>query len=88
MHILGKDKLGNLQKSNRWIAIWLSELTFAQWGCSDDVIKQFPKAKICGDNLFSFKTEINEYCIQVQFAFPQKIALITALTQLKENNNE
>ena len=88
MRILGKDTLGNLQKNNKWLAIWLSELACAQWGGSNDVIKQFPKAKKCNDNLFLFTTNPERYCVEVRFSFPHRTALITALTKLTENNNE
>ncbi len=88
MHILGKEILGSLQKNNKWLAIWLSELTHAQWGGANDVIKQFPKAKKCDDNLFLFTTNPEKYCVEVRFSFPHRTALMIALTELKENNNE
>lgn len=88
MRILGRDTLGDLQKNNKWLASWLSELAHARWWNSTDVQKQFPKAQARNNDLFLFQTESNEYCIEVQFAFLQGIALITALTELTENNNE
>ncbi len=88
MHILGRDTLGDLQKNNKWLATWLAELAHARWWNSTDVEKQFPKAQARNNNLFLFQTEPNKYCVEVQFAFPQGIALITALTELTENNDE
>lgn len=84
MHILGRDTLGNLQKDNKWLATWLCELAHARWWNSADVFNQFPKVQECDNNIFLFQTELKEYCIEVQFAFPQGIALITALKKLKE----
>ena len=88
MRILGRNTLGDFQKSNKWLATWLTELAHARWWGPADVLKQFPKAHAHSNDLFLFQTEPKKYCIEVQFAFPQGIALITALTELTENNNE
>jgi hypothetical protein len=91
MHLLGRDTLNGLQKQNemldKWVAIWVCEFIHARWWCSDDVIGQFPKAQQHGNGIFLFQTEPKGYCIEVKIAFPQGIALITALTELIEDNN-
>jgi hypothetical protein len=88
MHLLGRDKLSRLQKQNdmldKWLASWVCELVRARWWCSADVLNQFPRVQECGNGLFLFTTEPKEYCIEVQFAFSQGVALITALTELIE----
>jgi hypothetical protein len=91
MRLLGRDILFNLQKRNemldKWLAVWVCELTNARWWCPTDVFNQFPKVQERGGGLFLFQTEPKGYCIEVQIAFPQGIALITALTELIEDNN-
>lgn len=92
MHLLGRDTLNRLQNQNemldKWLSSWLSELVHARWWCSADVVGQFPKVQEHRDGLFLFQTEPKGYCIEVQIAFPQGIALITALTEITEDNNE
>jgi mRNA-degrading endonuclease HigB of HigAB toxin-antitoxin module len=91
MHLLGRDTLNVLQKRNemldKWLAAWVCEFVHARWWCSADVLSQFPKVQERSDGLFLFQTEPKGYCIEVQIAFPQGIALITALTEIMEDNN-
>jgi len=91
MRLLGRDTLNGLQKRNemldKWLAAWVYEFVHARWWCSADVLSQFPKVQEHRDGLFLFQTEPKGYCIEVQIAFPQGIALITALTELIEDNN-
>ena len=92
MRLLGRDTLNGLQKRNemldKWITAWVCEFIHAHWWCPADVHDQFPKVQELDDGLFLFQTEPKGYCIEVQIAFPQGIALITALTELIEDNNE
>ncbi|MGJ0489622.1 hypothetical protein [Methylobacter sp.] len=92
MHLLGRDKLNRLQKQNqnldKWLSVWTSELLHARWWSTNDVLNQFPKAQERSNGLFLFQTEPRGYCIKVQIAFPQGIALITDLIELIEDNNE
>jgi mRNA-degrading endonuclease HigB of HigAB toxin-antitoxin module len=89
MHLIGKNLISCLHKQNdsldKWVSAWVSEIIQAHWWCPADVFSQFPKAQINGNDLFLFDTEPKFYGIEVQFAFPQGIALITSL---KKHNYE
>jgi mRNA-degrading endonuclease HigB of HigAB toxin-antitoxin module len=91
MRLLGRDTLRGLQKRNelldKWLASWLCEIVHARWWSPVDVINQFPKVQENDNGLFLFQTEPKGFCIEVQIAFPQGIALITALIELTEDNN-
>lgn len=92
MHLLGKSNLSTLQKQDKvldkWLSAWISEISHAQWRCSDDVFEQFPKVKGQDNNSFLFfVTEQKKYCIEVQIAFPQGIVLIIASTEIIDNDN-
>lgn len=92
MRLVGRDILNPLQKQNKtldnWLSAWVCELVHARWWSPADVLDQFPKVQERGNGLFLFQTEPKGYYIEVQIAFPQGIALITALTEHKEDNNE
>lgn len=92
MRLVGKDMLCPLRKQNeildRWLSAWIHELGHARWWSPADVLNQFPKAQEHGDGLFLFQTDPKGYYIEVKIVFPQGIALITALTGRKEDNNE
>jgi mRNA-degrading endonuclease HigB of HigAB toxin-antitoxin module len=92
MRLVGRDILNPVQKQNKildgWLSAWVCELIHARWWSPADVLNQFPKAQQCGNGLFLFQTEPKGYYIEVKIAFPQGIALITALTEHTEDNNE
>lgn len=92
MRLLGKDTIHNLQKQDntldKWLATWVSEITYAQWQCANDVLIQFPNAQEQNRGLFIFQTEPRGFCIEVKIAFPQRVALITAFARQEDNNGQ
>lgn len=91
MRLLGKDTIYDLLKqdsaTSKWLTIWVNEVAYAQWQCASDVLIQFPNAQERNCGLFIFETEPKGFCIEVQVAFPQRVAVITGFARQEEDNN-
>lgn len=84
MKLLGRDKLTTLQLSNqrlgKWLRGWSSEIVNAHWHSANDVLEQFPKAKVIGANGFEFCfSEENEYVISTQIIFSRHVVIINGI---------
>ncbi|HBO9693886.1 TPA: type II toxin-antitoxin system HigB family toxin [Pseudomonas aeruginosa] len=90
MHLLGRDKLEPLKGLDggldKWVVSWVSEMTQASWKGSTDLLAQFPKAQEIAPGVFRFYVVTGNYAVEVRVAFPQGIALITALLTIEESN--
>ncbi|MBA4053562.1 MAG: hypothetical protein C0490_02515 [Marivirga sp.] len=82
MRLLGRDKLlslkGQSEQIDKWVAGWVSEIANANWKSSDELIEQYPSAKIVEEGHFSFCVCSSRYFIELKIAFAQGIAIITA----------
>lgn len=85
MRLIGKNKLDELRGLNdatdKWLAVWIAELTSARWVRPEELLEQFPTAKQRGDCLFLFTVKPSGLAVEVQFAFPQGVALVIGITE-------
>ncbi len=92
MRLLGRDKLTYIKnrskKIDKWLASWVSELTYAKWHCKNDVLLQFPTTQAINLSSFLFQVEQGKYEIEVFILFPQKTVLIRNLIELTKDSNE
>lgn len=83
MRLVGKEKLRALmcadESARAWVCAWVAELSNANWKQPADVSRQFPNASQSdlGHFVFPISNCNKEVCLQI--AFPQGIAVITAL---------
>lgn len=80
MRLIGKIKLLQLRGINeltdKWLISWMSEVQYARWKQTSEVLQQFPKAQLIGQNRVLFKISPCEYAIQAIIHFPPQIVLI------------
>lgn len=90
MRLIGRARLEPLRAQDsetaRWIANWITALRDAHWKRPADVTIQFPKAFQQDDSTFLFPVAQLRTEIQVLIAFPQGVALITAIRFLVADN--
>tara|TARA_Y100000310_G_C20694819_1_gene824866 strand:+ start:2745 stop:2999 length:255 start_codon:yes stop_codon:yes gene_type:complete len=80
MKLVGKNKLQNLLSSEvdqrKWLISWISEVEYASWKSTDDVLQQFPNASITEGGRVTFPTSNKNIKIHVKVAFPQCIVVV------------
>lgn len=83
MILVGRSKLCRLTRdggqAERWVRSWVAELASAHWRHLSDIYAQFPSARQVADGCIAFPVSDSDAVIQVRVAFPQGVALITAL---------
>jgi mRNA-degrading endonuclease HigB of HigAB toxin-antitoxin module len=88
MRLIGRERLnclkGQSEALDKWLVSWLSELAHAQWAQAGELLNQFPTARQLQQGLFAFRVGTGTYEIEVQIAFPQGIALITAFKNFRQ----
>ena len=83
MKILGLARLDCLQaieSTRTWLVAWTNEVRQATWRQPTDVLVQFPSAQPLETNRILFLCTGTRGAIEVQFAFPQGIALVILAT--------
>lgn len=90
MKLIGRERLAHLrvmgEPAEKWIQSWVAEVTTAHWKSPIDVRSQFPNVRQADDGHILFPVNDFGIVIQVRMAFPQGIALITALINSEENH--
>ena len=85
MRLIGREKLCCLnnaeERVTKWIQSWTAEVVKANWKHSADLKAQFPNVKQMEDGRFLFPINGCARAISLLVAFPQGIALITALEE-------
>lgn len=88
MRLIGREKLNCLygagEQAEKWVLSWVTEVMNAHWKYPADVSAQFPNVRQGNDGRMEFPVGDCKWAISLLIAFPQGIALITAL---KENDN-
>lgn len=83
MRLLGRNHLQKIRgfntQTDSWLSAWVGEVTAANWKSQPDLIKQFQTVNCLDEGIYLF--QVSEICgsIELQIAFPQGIALITAI---------
>jgi len=80
MRLLGRYKLNNCCKNegqvDKWLNAWVAEVKYAHWGCTNDLLLQYPKAKELGNGAFRFEFADEEKAVDLLISFSHKTALI------------
>ena len=88
MRLIGRNKLNHSSHdAMAWMKVWAADVIQAQWKEPEDVIRQFPKAKISVPGNFLFNVGEYQLQLQITIAFPQGIALVTDLKEISGNGN-
>ena len=90
MRLIGREKLCCLnnagEQAKKWVLSWTAEVANANWKQPADVGAQFPNMKHCEDGRFLFPVSGCTSVISLLIAFPQSVALISAL-EAKDNHH-
>lgn len=85
MRLIGREKLCYLSNSEdrvkKWVQSWTAEVAVANWKHPAELGAQFPNVKQTWDGRFLFPVNGCAQAISLMVAFPQGIALITALEE-------
>ncbi len=85
MRLIGREKLCCLSNAEeqvqKWVQSWSAEVANANWKHPTELGAQFPNAKQTEDGRFLFPVYGCAQAISLMIAFPQGIALITALEE-------
>ncbi|UZD58835.1 type II toxin-antitoxin system HigB family toxin [Shewanella algae] len=80
MRLLGQIKLKATQECGSdiglWIAIWIGELSFANWKETNDVLEAYPRVEQKGANVFVFPVSDSSHRIKILLSFEKGTALI------------
>lgn len=83
MRLIGREKLCGLSNAEdqvkKWVQSWIAEVVNANWRHPTEMGAQFPNMKQMEDGRFLFPVNDCAHAISLLVAFPQGIALITAL---------
>ncbi|MFJ3048266.1 hypothetical protein ACIPEN_20730 [Herbaspirillum chlorophenolicum] len=86
MKLHGRNKLQALYgldtETDKWLCSWTSELIYANWKQSKDVLRQFPQAKNVANEVFQFRVGTQSVWIEVAMMFPLAIAIVTDLRRI------
>jgi hypothetical protein len=83
MRLIGRDKLKRIGGDiDCWLRSWCSEVAHAHWHCPEDIINQFPNARVRPEGDFLFPVGASGYFVRLQVAFPQNIALILEMNKI------
>lgn len=86
MKLHGRNRLQALygldDQTDKWLRGWISELTYANWKQTKDVLRQFPHAKSVADNVFQFRVGLQGVWIEVAMSFPSAVAVVTELKRI------
>lgn len=85
MRLIGREKLCCLsnaeERVKKWVQSWTAEVANANWKHPAELGAQFPNVKQMEDGRFLFPVNGCARAISLLVAFPQGIALITALEE-------
>jgi mRNA-degrading endonuclease HigB of HigAB toxin-antitoxin module len=88
MRLIGREKLCCLsraeQQVKKWVQGWTAEVANANWKHPAEICAQFPNARQTEDGRFLFPIDGCARAVSMLIAFPQGIALITALEDTDE----
>ena len=86
MRLIGREKLCCLSNAEaqvkKWVQSWTAEVANANWKHPAELGAQFPNVIQTTDGRFLFPVNGCARAISVLVAFPQGIALITALEKI------
>jgi mRNA-degrading endonuclease HigB of HigAB toxin-antitoxin module len=83
MRLLGRNHLQKIRglnaQTDSWLTTWASEVANANWKAPVDLVKQYRSVVEQGASTYLFQIGAFDGFIELQVAFPQGIALITAI---------
>ena len=83
MRLLGRNhrqKIRGLDaQTDSWLTIWASEVSNASWKAPVDLVKQYRSVVEQDASTYLFQIGAFDGFIELQVAFPQGVALITAI---------
>lgn len=89
MRLIGREKLCCLSNAEdrvrKWVQGWTAEVANANWKHPTELGVQFPNVKQTKDGRFLFPVNGCAWAISLLVAFPQGIALITALEETDDS---
>ena len=89
MKLIGREKLTTLKGINneidKWVAIWVMELTKKAWFSHLELEYDYPQMEILeGSSIFIFPVSSSNHTVKVCFYFEKKIALISEVVMDKQ----
>lgn len=86
MRLIGREKLLPLKEQGSrvktWLTVWTAEVTQAHWTNSGDLLREFPKARDMGDDIFQFNVGDEDIAVNVLISFTHSTALIISPTHI------
>jgi len=87
MRLLGRSRLrplyGHDPQTDLWLRGWESEVSHANWKVARDLLTQFPRARLLGQDTFEFPVAVGQMAITLAVMFPQSVALIDPCRLIK-----
>lgn len=81
MLVLGRHHIDRLQREfpheRSWLAIFLTELTHANWKRPQDIAAHFPRSKQINEVTYQFPVGDADHNLQVAFCFKSATAIVT-----------
>lgn len=83
MKLIGRNKLQRVSDEvDRWLRSWCAEVAHAYWQRPEDITDQFPNARMHSGGAFLFPIGTSGYCVILQVAFKQGVALILEMSNI------
>lgn len=80
MRVIGTDKIAEfVQKhadSQDWMRAWLAEARSGEWRSPDDIKAKYVSASILGNNRVIFNVKGNNYRMEIQVSYKNKVLVI------------
>lgn len=83
MRVIGTDKIVEFIRrhadSKKWLEAWLAEVRCCQWQCPNDIKERFNSVSILDSNRAIFNIKGNNYRMEIQISFKNKVIIIKRL---------
>ena len=83
MRVIRTDKMGEFIRkhadSKDWLKVWLAEARSGEWQSPNDIKSRYNSASILDDNRVIFDVRGNNYRMEVQVSYKNKIIVIKRL---------
>ncbi len=83
MRVIGTDKIDEFIRkhtdSNGWLEAWLAEARSGEWQTPNDIKARYNSASILDDNRVIFNVKGNNYRMEIQVSYKNKVIAIKRL---------
>lgn len=83
MRVIGIEKIDGFMRkhsdSKDWLEAWLAEARSAEWQTPNDIKGRYNSASILDDNRLIFNVKGNNYRMEVQVSYENKVVLVKRL---------